>query len=424
MSDLALLGGKKTLESVEEGDIFRWPIITPEDEEAVLAVLRRGAMSGTDVTRQFEEELCAYFNLPYALCHNTGTAAIQAAMWACGVRRGDEVICQSMTYWGSALQVFSLGATVVFGEMDPSTLTLDPADVESRITDRTKAIIVVHYSAYPTDMDPIMEIAERRGIKVIEDVSHAQGGLYKGRLLGTIGHVGAMSIMSGKSLPCGEGGFLVTEDRQMYERSVSFGHYQRSFEVEDAELVPFQGMPLGGYKYRMHQLSSAVGRVQLNHYDERVAVIQKAMNYFWDELEGVPGIKAHRPPAESGSTMGGWYAAKGLYVAEELGGLPVARFCEAVNAEGGAFGLRPGANPLMHLHAVLNEADIYGDGKPTRIAFSDRDLRQGIGSLPVTETLPERCLSIPWFKHYRPEVIDAYVAAIRKVAHRADELCA
>ena len=277
MSDLALLGGKKTLQSVEEGDIFRWPIITPEDEEAVLAVLRRGAMSGTDVTRQFEEELCAYFNLPYALCHNTGTAAIQAAMWACGVRRGDEVICQSMTYWGSALQVFSLGATVVFAEMDPSTLTLDPADVESRITDRTKAIIVVHYSAYPTDMDPIMEIAERRGIKVIEDVSHAQGGLYKGRLLGTIGHVGAMSIMSGKSLPCGEGGFLVTEDREIYERSVSFGHYQRSFEVEDAELVPFQGMPLGGYKYRMHQLSSAVGRVQLKHYDERVAVIQKAM---------------------------------------------------------------------------------------------------------------------------------------------------
>jgi len=424
MSDLALLGGKKTLESVEEGDIFRWPIITPEDEEAVLAVLRRGAMSGTDVTRQFEEELCAYFNLPYALCHNTGTAAIQAAMWACGVRRGDEVICQSMTYWGSALQVFSLGATVVFGEMDPSTLTLDPADVESRITDRTKAIIVVHYSAYPTDMDPIMEIAERRGIKVIEDVSHAQGGLYKGRLLGTIGHVGAMSIMSGKSLPCGEGGFLVTEDREIYERSVSFGHYQRSFEVEDAELVPFQGMPLGGYKYRMHQLSSAVGRVQLKHYDERVAVIQKAMNYFWDELEDVPGIKAHRPPSESGSTMGGWYAAKGLYVAEELGGLPVARFCEAVNAEGGSFGLRPGANPLMHLHAVLNEADIYGDGKPTRIAFSDRDLRQVIGSLPVTETLPERCLSIPWFKHYRPEVIDAYVAAIRKVAHRAKELCA
>ncbi len=422
MSDLALLGGDKAMESVDEGDIFRWPIITAEDEEAVLGVLRRGAMSGTDVTRAFEEDLCAYFNLPHALCHNTGTAAIQAAIWACGVRRGDEVICQSMTYWGSALQVFSLGATVVFGEMDPQTLTLDPSDIEARITDRTKAIVVVHYSAYPTDMDPIMELAERRGIKVIEDVSHAQGGLYKGRLLGTIGHVGAMSIMSGKSLPCGEGGFLVTADKQLYERAAAFGHYQRMQELEDPELTPYAGMPLGGYKYRMHQLSSAVGRVQLKHYDARMQVIQQAMNYFWDQMEGVPGIVAHRPAVDSGSTMGGWYAAKGLYAAEQLGGLPVARFCEAINAEGGRFRMTPGANPLMHLHPVLNDADIYGDGKPTRIAFSDRDLRQGEGSLPVTESLPGRCLSIPWFKHFRPEVIDAYVGAFRKVAERAEEL--
>jgi perosamine synthetase len=301
-------------------------------------------------------------------------------------------------------------------------LTLDPGDVEARISERTKAIVVVHYSAFPTDMDPIMEIAQRRGVKVIEDVSHAQGGLYKGRLLGTIGDIGAMSIMSGKSLPCGEGGFLVTNDKQLYERAASFGHYQRSMEVTDPELTPFKGLPLGGYKYRMHQLSSAVGRVQLKHYDARMKVIQQAMNYFWDQMQGVPGIKEHRPTKESGSTMGGWYAAKGLYAAEELAGLPVARFCEAVNAEGGTFRMTPGANILMHLHPVLNEADIYGDGQPTRIAFSDRDLRQRPGSLPVTESLPERCLSIPWFKHYRPEVIDAYVAAFRKVAECADEL--
>jgi dTDP-4-amino-4,6-dideoxygalactose transaminase len=84
--------------------------------------------------------------------------------------------------------------------------------------------------------------------------------------------------------------------------------------------------------------------------------------------------------------------------------------------------MTPGANILMHLHPVLNDADVYGDGKPTRIAFSDRDLRQGVGSLPITESLPGRCLSIPWFKHFRTEVIDAYVAAFRKVAERADEL--
>ena len=419
MSNLAINGGPKAVQT-DPGDIFTWPIVTEEDEQAVLEVLRRGAMSGTEVTREFEKDLAEWFDMKYALCHNTGTAAIKNAMWACGVGLGDEIICQSMTYWGSALQVFSLGGTVVYGEMDPDTLTLDPGDIEKRISPRTKAIVVVHYCGAPTDMDPIMEIAEKHGIKVIEDVSHAQGGLYKGRLVGTIGHVGAMSIMSGKSLACGEGGFLITDDQEIFERAAAFGHYERTSELTEPSVAPFAGLPLGGCKYRMHQLSSAVGRVQLRHYRDRVVEIQRAMNYFWDLLEGVPGIKAFRPPRDSGSTMGGWYAARGLYRPEELDGLPVARFCEAVRAEGAS--TSPGANLLMHLHPVLNEADVYGHGKPTRIANSDRDLRQPQGSLPVTESLPERCYTIPWFKHYRPQIIEEYAAAFRKVAENADQL--
>ncbi len=421
MSKLAFLGGPKAV-TADEGDIFRWPIITAEDEAAVLDVLRRGAMSGWDLTLAFEEDLKSYFGLQHALCHNTGTAAIHAALWACGVGVGDEVISQSMTFWGTSLQVFSLGGTVVFAEIDPDTLTMAPDDIEHRITERTKAIVPVHYCAYPADMDPIMDIAERHGLKVIEDVSHAQGGRYKGRLLGTIGHVGAMSIMSGKSLACGEGGFLVTDDQALYERAAAFGHYERTRSLENAALKPFAGMPLGGYKYRMHQLSSAVGRTQLKYYDERVQEIQRAMNYFWDLLAGVPGLKAHRPPADSGSTMGGWYAAKGLYVPEELGGLPVERFCAAVTAETGAYKIMPGANELMHLHPVLNEADIYGHGQPTRIAHANRDLRQGPGSLPVTERMTGRIYSIPWFKHYDATIIEQYATAFRKVAECAEQL--
>ncbi len=421
MSKLAFLGGSKAV-TADEGDIFRWPIITAEDEEAVLDVLRRGAMSGWDLTLDFEEDLKSYFGLQHALCHNTGTAAIHAALWACGVGVGDEVISQSMTFWGTSLQVFSLGGTVVFSEIDPDTLTMDPNDIEHRITERTKAIVPVHYCAYPTDMDPIMDIAERHGLKVIEDVSHAQGGRYKGRLLGTIGHIGAMSIMSGKSLACGEGGFMVTDDQALYERAAAFGHYERTRSLENPALKPFARMPLGGYKYRMHQLSSAVGRTQLKHYDERMREIQRAMNYFWDLLEGVPGLRAHRPPADSGSTMGGWYAAKGLYAPEELGGLPVERFCAAVTAETGSYKIMPGANELMHLHPVLNEADIYGHGQPTRIAHSNRDLRQGPGSLPVTERMTGRIYSIPWFKHYDATIIGQYATAFRKVAECADEL--
>ena len=419
-SQLALLGGPKAVQS-EVGDLFKWPIVTEEDEQAVLEVLRRGAMSGTDVTVQFETEFAAWQGSKYALGFNNGTAALQTAMFGCKVGVGDEVICPSLTYWASAFPVFSLGATVVFAEVNPVSLCIDPKDIEHRITPHTKAILVVHYLGHPADMDPIMEVARKHGIKVIEDVSHAQGGLYKGRKLGTIGDVGAMSLMSGKSLAIGEAGMLTTDDTEIYERAIAFGFYERARgEFETEYLNEFAGLPMGGYKYRMHQMSAAVGRVQLKYYDARSEEIRKAMNYFWDLLEGVPGVRAHRTPKDSGSNMAGWYAAHGLYVPEELGGLSVTRFTEAVRAEG--VSTSPGCNLPLHLHSIMNTCDVYGHGKPTRIANSTRDLRQPKGSLPVTESVTRRIYGIPWFKHYRPELIQEYAAAFRKASENYAEL--
>ena len=428
-SELAINGGPKSV-SDEVGDLFTWPIITKEDEEAALEVLRRGAMSGTDVTEKFEKEYAEWYGTKYALAHNTGTAALHASMWACGVGRGDEIIAPSLTYWATCMPALNLGAAINFTDVEPDTLCMDPADIEHRIGPRTKAIVVVHYCAYPADMDPIMEIARKHNIKVIEDVSHAHGTLYKGRLTGTIGDVGAMSLMTGKSLPIGEAGILVTDNREILERAAAFGHYERtgkSTNYSDAknllsmpELVKFSGLPWGGFKYRMHQLSSAVGRVQLKHYKARMQEIDKAMNRFWDLLEGVPGLKAHRPARDSGSTMGGWYAAKGLYRSEELGGLPAQKFCEAVSAEGAS--ASNGANFPLHLHPLFHEADIYNEGKPTMLANTDRDIRQGPGSLPVTEAATETVYTIPWFKHDRPELIEQHANAFRKVAENADKV--
>lgn len=421
-SRLAIFGGARAVQS-DPGDIFTWPIITQEDEEAVLEVLRRGAMSNTDVTEQFEREFAAWQGARYALGHNNGTAALHGAMYGCKVGVGDEIICPSITFWASAAPCFSLGASVVFAEVEPHTMCIAPADIEHRITDRTRAIVVVHYLGHPADMDPIMEIARRRGVKVIEDVSHAQGALYKGRKVGTFGDVAAMSMMSGKSLAVGEAGVLVTDDREIYERAIALGHYERFGEnIQTAELQPFVGLPLGGYKYRMHQLSSAVARVQLKHYDARCEEIQRAMNYFWDLLEGVPGLQAHRPPRDSGSTMGGWYAAHGLYRAQELEGLSLTRFAQAVRAEGGV--CSAGCNHPLHLHPLFNTCDVYGHGKPTRIANSTRDLRQPPGSLPVSEALNLRMYGIPWFKHYRPRIIEEHAAAYRKAAENYRALLA
>lgn len=410
----ALLGGEPVVVA-DPGDMFTWPIITAEDETAVLEVLRRGGMSGTDVTVEFEREFADWIGSRHALGFNNGTAAIQAAMFGVGVGTGDQIICPSLTYWATALPAYSLGASVVFADVDPSTLCIDPDDIEHRITDRTKAILVVHYLGHPADMDPIMRIAQQHGVAVIEDVSHCQGGYYRGRRLGTIGNAGAMSLMAGKAFAIGEAGILTTDDRQIYERGLAFGHYERyGARIVDADLRASAGIPLGGYKYRMHQLSSAVGRVQLRHYERRIAEIDSAMNYFWDSLDGVPGIRAHRPDKSRGDVNGGWYAPHGLYVSEELGGLSVTGFCAAVRAEG--VPIRAGCNRPLHLHPVFNTVDIYRGGVPTRLAHQDRDIRQQRGSLPVSEGVGERIFSVPWFKHDRRDVIDTYVRAFQKIS--------
>ncbi|HVF09425.1 MAG TPA: DegT/DnrJ/EryC1/StrS family aminotransferase [Abditibacteriaceae bacterium] len=415
---LALLGGPKAV-AHEEPELFHWPIVTEEDEAAVIDVMRTARFSGTDITKQFEAEWSAYQGVQYSLGHPSGTASLLAAMYGAGIGRGDEMIVPSLTFWASALQTYDLGATPVFADIDPDSVCIDPDDIEHRITPRTKAIMVVHYCGHPCDMDPILEIARRRGIKVIEDVSHAQGTLYKGRMVGSIGDVAGLSMMGGKSFAIGEAGMLCTNDREIYERAIAFGHYEKGGELTRPELKRYAGLPLGGYKFRLNQTCSAMGRVQLKYYPQRIQEIQDAMNRFWDLLEGVPGLRAHRP-ADEGSTMGGWYNPLGHYVPEELGGLPVEKFIEAVNAEGGLTGR--GCNFPLHLHPVLNEADVYNDGKPTRIAFAERDVREPSGSLPVTEALAAHCLGVPWFKHDWPESIERYAAAFRKVALQADEL--
>lgn len=416
----ALLGGKRAI-GRETPAVFRWPIITREDEASVLDVLRRGAMSDTAVTMEFERRFAKWQGARYALGFNNGTSALHAAMFGCKLGVGDEIICPSVTYWASVAQCFSLGATVVFADIDPVSLCLDPGDLEPRITKRTKAIMVVHYLGHPADMDSIMRIARRHKLKVIEDVSHAQGALFKGRKTGSFGDVAAMSLMTGKSLAIGEAGILTTDQREIYERAIAFGHYERfDARIRTRDLRPYAGLPLGGAKYRMHQLSSAVGLGQLKHYDRRCREIRKAMDRFWDLLEGAPGIRAHRP-AHPKSHMGGYYAPHGLYVPEELGGLSVTRFCEAVRAEGFA-GCRPGVNLPLHLHPFFLTADVYGHGKPTRLAHAARDVRQPPGSLPVSEGIGKRTFSIPWFKQDRPEIIAAYARAFRKVAAHADRL--
>jgi perosamine synthetase len=421
---LAVNGGPKAITKNPE-DIFTWPIVTEEDEKAVLEVLRAGKMSGLDITLQFEKEFAKWLGTKYALSFPNGTAALRTAMWAIGIGAGDEIICPSITYWASCTQALTLGAAVNFSDIKPETLCIDPDDIEHRIGPRTKAIVVVHYSAHPAEMDAIMKIARKHNVKVIEDVSHAQGGLYKSKKTGTFGDVAGISMMSGKSFAIGEGGMIATNNKHIIERAVAYGHYIRTGQqtewhdgqiswVDNPELKKYKGVPLGGYKSRLNQTCSAMGRVQLKYYDERIKEIDKAMNYFCDGIDKIPGLKAIRPPKNSGSTMAGWYNAKLLYAPEEFGGTTSDEFAEAVVAEG--VNCKAGTNFPLHLHPVFHTADIFNMGKPTMVSFGQRDVRQGKGNLPVSEGIHNRTLGYPCFRKYRPEIIDEYIQAFRKVA--------
>ncbi len=418
---LALLNGDKTI-SKNQDEMFKWPIITEEHEKAVVRVMREENMSGLNITNEFEEKYAKNLGRKYGLTSPNGTSSIKEAMFALGVGVGDEIITASMTYWASALQVYNLGATPVFADVDPDTLCIDPADIEHRITKNTKLIVVTHYGAMPADMDVIMAIAKKYKIKVLEDCSHAHGALYKGKEVGTFGDVAAFSLMSVKSFAIGEGGIFVTDDRRVFDRAILYGHYLRHNEIETDDLKKYVGLPCGAHKNRLSQLHAAIGLIQLKKYPRQMAEIDKAMNYFCDQLERTPGIQSIRPEKNSGSTKGGWYYPLFKYIPEYIGGLSITRFAKAINAEGSF--CSPGCTAPLHLHPALTEMDIYGHGKPTRIANYKGDdgeklLKQ---SLPVTERINRFVFEVPWFKHFWKEEIDLHVSAYKKVIARYQDL--
>ncbi len=418
MEELALLGGEPLLkENQFSKEYFKWPILTKEDEDAALEVIRAGKFSETDITMKFEEEFAEWIGANHALTYCNGTQALAAAMFAIGLGAGDEIICTTKTYWASITPALIFGATPVFCNMDEN-LSMDVDDIERCITPKTKAIMVVHYCAYPCNMDRIMEIADKHNLMVIEDVSHAQGGKYKGRRLGTIGHIGAMSMMSEKSFAIGEGGMLITDDQKLYERAMAYGHYERNNEkyiTDNKELEPFFGVPLGGVKARLNQVSSAIGRVQLKYYDERCAEISMAMHYFWDLIEEIPGLRGIRTPKDSDSTMAGWYACKGMYDPREFHGLSVRKFCEAVRAEMNDNGFTfAGANFCLHSHNLFKKFDFRNAGKASTVEYMEA--AEYYGGEACDRSMEDNCFAAPAFRRYNKELIEAMAACFKKVA--------
>lgn len=247
-----------------------------EEEEAVLEVIRSkrlfryyGPAPGPSKVAQLEQEFAALMGAPYSVAVTSGSASLICALVGLGIGPGDEVIVPAYTWIASASAVVAVGGVPIVAECDDS-LTIDPADIERRITPRTKAIIPVHMRGAPCDMDGVMAVARRHGLKVLEDTAQADGASYHGRRLGSIGDAGAFSFQFNKIITCGEGGMVITGDRDVWKRVVMYHDViggARNGIPED-EILP-------GVNYRMTELQGAVMLAQLRRLDGLLADMRR-----------------------------------------------------------------------------------------------------------------------------------------------------
>lgn len=240
-----------------------------EEAEAVRRVIDSKQLfkvnGGLHEAQKAEEELCATFASPHAILMTSGHAALVSALVAMGIGPGDQVIVPAYTYIATAMAVVAAGAIPVICEVD-DTLTMDPDDMEARITPATRAVIPVHIQGFPCQMDKIMAIARRHGLLVLEDACQADGGSFGGRRLGTIGDAGALSFNFYKVITCGEGGALLTGSREIFERALIY-HDSSAIAFFGNQMQGFSATPFCGNEYRTNEIPAAILRVQLSRLD-------------------------------------------------------------------------------------------------------------------------------------------------------------
>jgi dTDP-4-amino-4,6-dideoxygalactose transaminase len=286
---------------------------------------------GSKIVSRFEKAFRQITGSEYALAMNSGTATLHSAYFAVGVGPGSEVIVPAYTWHATATPVLQCGATPVFCDIDADTLTADPADIERRITERTRAISVVHVWGSPCEMDQICAIAKRHGLAVVEDCSHAHGAVYKGKPVGTWGEIGCFSLNASKAVDGGEAGVAVTEDPELFDRMLLFGHFGRIQRGQAANTFDIGDMSVG-HKFRPHQCAMHLAMGSLRRLGGLNTRCGRAWEWLCDELRDAVGI---RPQGTlPGAVRGGFQSFVLVYEGAEMGGPSRKEFVEAVAAEG------------------------------------------------------------------------------------------
>ena len=253
------------------------------EENAVIETLRSKWISTGPKTSEFEIKFASMLKVAHATALSNCTVALHLALKLIDIHEGDEIICPSLTFVATANAIRYVNAIPVFADIKSyEDLTIDPKDIENKITHKTKAIIVMHYGGFSCDMDRILEIAHQHGLKIIEDSCHGPLSEYKGKKLGTIGDIGCFSFFSNKNISTGEGGMIVTNNEKYYERAKllrSHGMTSLSYERSKGHSTGYDVIELG-YNYRMDDIRSAIGIVQLNKTHNDIKKREEVRNLY------------------------------------------------------------------------------------------------------------------------------------------------
>lgn len=362
----------------------------PEEEQAVLDVLRSGWLTMGEVTGRFEAAFAESCGVKHAFAVANGTVALHLACLGVDIKPGDEVIVPALTFVATAACVRYVGATPVFADIvGPDNLTLSPESVESLITPRTRAIIVMHYAGYPCDMAAFRALAEKHNLKLIEDAAHAPGAELDGRRAGAWGDVAAFSFFSNKNLATGEGGMVTTDDDEVaakLRRLRSHGMTSLTWDRHRGQALSYDVTDLG-YNYRPSEMLSALGLVQLSKLDannQRRRELTTAYHELLAEL--VPKV---------GIPFTGQQAGAACHI------LPI------LLPEGTH---RPDFMDAMKTRGI--QTSIHYPPIPEFTAY--RDTSGGLEGLPFTRAVAEREVTLPLYAHMSLDDVHLVAKSVRE----------
>lgn len=388
-----------------------WPIWDHHERDGLLEVLEAGGwwQGNGNAAAQFAAEFALYHGAKHGMSLTNGTHTLEAALAACDVGDGDEVIVPGMTFIASASAVLAVNATPVLVDIDADTLCIDPVAAEAAITTRTKAIVAVHVAGAAADLDALTDVCARRGLKLIEDCAHAHGTFWCGRGVGSWGDFGSFSMQRSKLMTAGEGGVLICNDDELRDRAWAYADCGR------VKGEWFYHHATYGSNLRMSEWQGAVLRAQLQRFPEQNRIRNENAIALNAALDEIPGIRA--PRRDPRMDTQGNYCFVFHYDAQQFADLPLRRFEAALAAEGIPMGVSYPALTDLSVFRNRNFAPRLRDHAPT-LDYSSMHLPRAEHASQSTVWLQHRLLLAD-----REDVLDV-ARAVEKVRQHAADIAA